>query len=551
MKEFMKKSQRIKIGLFLPFFLFGILSLFFLPAERAFCDEDPPVQLLYFYSEECEDCHFVEEFILEPLKEVYPINVNRISVDDKEGYERLVFMEEIIGDTENQIPVIILENKVMGGVEEIESDLEQNIIDFMEAAREEKYNDNQASNDIETPPPPYYPPKSSSKEKPSGPKPIPDKSPEKPETYSDNNQKIKDTYTVYAAYFSKQGCKQCNRAYRDLKYLQSKYSDLTIRIYDIADQESKILSEALGQICGIPENKRLTTPSICIGKDFLLGEDITLEKMEALILKYSMENSPPPWEMAEGVKKKAGQTIISRFKGLNTTTIMVAGLLDGINPCAFATIIFFISYLAYIGRKGKEILMVGVTFTLAVFVTYVLVGLGFLSFIKSLSFLPLLSKIVYLGTAIFALVLGVFSLRDYFICRKGNVGDMSLQLPDFLKKRIHKTIRKEANVKKYILGALATGFIISLLELACTGQVYLPTIIFVSRISKFKLRSMVYLLIYNLMFIFPLMTIFVTAYKGTSSQKLTAMFQRSSAPIKLGMAILFFTLACILIITFI
>ncbi|MGA1865594.1 MAG: cytochrome c biogenesis CcdA family protein [bacterium] len=543
--------QRIKIGLFILFFLFGIFSMVFFPGGKALCTEDTPVQLLYFYSEECEDCHYVEEFILEPLKELYPINVNRISVDDKEGYERLIFMEEIIGDTENQIPVIILENKVMGGIEEIESNLEQTIIDFMEAAREEKYNDTQAPYDTETPPTPYYPPKSTSKEKPSAPRPIPNKSPEQPKPYSDNNQKAKDTHKVYAAYFSKQGCKQCNRAYRDLEYLQSKYSNLTVRIYDIADQESKILSEALGKLCGVPENKRLTTPSICIGKDFLLEENITLEKMEELILKYSLEYSPPPWEMAEGVKKEAGQTIISRFKGLNITTIMVAGLLDGINPCAFATIIFFISYLAYIGRKGKEILMVGAAFTLAVFVTYVLVGLGFLSFIKSLSFLPLLSKIVYLGTAIFALVLGVFSLRDYFICRKGNVGDMALQLPDFLKKRIHKTIRKESNVKKFILGALVTGFIISILELACTGQVYLPTIIFVSRISKFKLRSMVYLLIYNLMFIFPLMTIFVTAYKGTSSQQLTAMLQRSSAPIKLGMAILFFALAGILIITFI
>ncbi|MGA1840834.1 MAG: cytochrome c biogenesis CcdA family protein [bacterium] len=542
--------QRIKTGLFILFFLSGILSMVFFPGRRALCTEDTTVQLLYFYSEECEDCHFVEEFILEPLKEFYPINLNRISVDDKEGYERLIFMEEIIGDTENQIPVIILENKVMGGIEEIESNLEQTIIDFMEAAREEKYNDTQAPHDTQAPPP-YYPQKSHSKEKSSTPESIPNKSPEHPEPYSDNNQKTKDTYKVYAAYFSKQGCKQCNRAYRDLEYLQSKYSNLTVRIYDIADQESKILSEALGQICGIPENKRLTTPSICIGKVFLLEENITLEKMEELILKYSLEYSPPPWEMAEGVKKKAGQTIISRFKGLNITTIMVAGLLDGINPCAFATIIFFISYLAYIGRKGKEILMVGGAFTLAVFVTYVLVGLGFLSFIKSLSFLPLLSKIVYLGTAIFALVLGVLSLRDYFICRKGNVGDMSLQLPDFLKKRIHKTIRKESNVKKYILGALVTGFIISILELACTGQVYLPTIIFVSRISKFRLRSMIYLLLYNLMFIFPLMTIFVTTYKGTSSQELAALFQRSSAPIKLGMAILFFALAGILIITFI
>ena len=123
-----KKALLHTSALFLVFFL----------GKRALCVEDPPVQLLYFYSEECEDCHFVTEFILEPLKEFYPINVNHICVDDKERYERLIFMEEIIGDTENQNPVIILENKVMGGVEEIEAHLEQTIIDFIEAAHEEK-----------------------------------------------------------------------------------------------------------------------------------------------------------------------------------------------------------------------------------------------------------------------------------------------------------------------------------------------------------------------------------------------------------------------------
>jgi hypothetical protein len=37
--------------------------------------------------------------------------------------------------------------------------------------------------------------------------------------------------------------------------------------------------------------------------------------------------------------------MVDRFKSLGLLTIVSPGLIDGINPCAFATLIFFISYL--------------------------------------------------------------------------------------------------------------------------------------------------------------------------------------------------------------
>jgi cytochrome c biogenesis protein CcdA len=57
--------------------------------------------------------------------------------------------------------------------------------------------------------------------------------------------------------------------------------------------------------------------------------------------------------------------------------VVLAGLVDGLNPCAFATIIFFVSYLSLSGKKGKEILITGASFTVGVFIAYLLVVLGF------------------------------------------------------------------------------------------------------------------------------------------------------------------------------
>ena len=126
---------------------------------------------------------------------------------------------------------------------------------------------------------------------------------------------------------------------------------------------------------------------------------------------------------------------------------------------------------------------------------------------------------------------------------------MSLNLPKGLRKRINAVIRKGRDTNRYVIGAFATGLVISLLELACTGQVYLPTIIFVSSMPELRLRAIFYLIIYNLLFIFPLIVVFILAYFGTSSKELTSFLQKHAAAVKIGLGILFFALGTWLLLS--
>jgi hypothetical protein len=226
---------------------------------------------------------------------------------------------------------------------------------------------------------------------------------------------------------------------------------------------------------------------------------------------------------------------------------MLAGLITGSNPYALAALIFFISYLTMVGRKREEILWIGMGFSGTVFVTYLLIGFGFLSFIQHLSFLPLFSRILYLLTVAFAFVLGVLSLYDYIQLKRGRPSQMKLQLPNFLKKRIHQTIRKESQSTRYFLVAVVAGFIISLLEFTCTGQVYLPTILFVINTPSLRTSAISYLLLYNVMFVTPLLIIFGIVYWGVTSEQLAFFLQKRASTIKLLTSLFFFFLAGILI----
>ena len=250
------------------------------------------------------------------------------------------------------------------------------------------------------------------------------------------------------------------------------------------------------------------------------------------------------------MRSQAKNNIIARFKSLGPFAIVAAGFVDGINPCAFTTIIFFMSYLALSGRKGRELIYVGIAFTTSVFLTYFLVGLGAFQFIQSLSVFSLFSRILYILIAALAFALGTLSLYDFIKARRGELKEIVLQLPRFLKRRIHKAIRG-TRTERFVLAAFVAGVVVSLLELACTGQVYLPTLCFVVGVPELRTNAIFYLVLYNVMFILPLVFIFCLTYFGTTSASLANVMQRHVALIKLLTSILFFGLCAFLVSTLI
>ena len=356
-------------------------------------------------------------------------------------------------------------------------------------------------------------------------------------------------YPVYLAYFSEPGCHDCDKAKIVLKDISAKYPDnIILKSFDISLSEDVELAEALGELYQMPEEERLLVPVIFLGDDYLFRDAITFDNLDKLIQKYLATEITAPWEKVKEKDLTTQERLIARFQSFGLAAVAVSGLIDGINPCAFASIIFFISYLTLINRKGREILWVGGMFTLSVFLTYFLIGNGALEMITSLSFLPLVRKIFVLVTVVLVLILGAVSLYDYLqFKKKGTTKDVKLQLPSFLKNLIHSTIRKNVRLSNYILMAAVTGFIVSLLELACTGQIYLPTIMFISTIPDLKVNALFYLLFYNLMFVVPLVLVFSFTYWGTTSVQWAALTQKNFGKIKIAMSLLFFGLAGLLL----
>lgn len=233
--------------------------------------------------------------------------------------------------------------------------------------------------------------------------------------------------------------------------------------------------------------------------------------------------------------------------------VFFAGLADGVNPCAFSTLIFLLSVLALAGRSRQEIALIGVVFTLTVFFTYMAAGLGLFAAVRQLQRFPLVSDVIrYLLFAALCL-LSLLSLRDARIAARGRPGDMMLQLPDQFKKRIHRAVRTGARSSALFGGTAVMGVLVSIFELACTGQVYLPTIAYMVRVQVGSsagipgaITPMALLLLYNVGFIIPLVAVFVVAFAGVTSKQLAKVFSRRIPLVKVILALVFAGMALLM-----
>ena len=354
-----------------------------------------------------------------------------------------------------------------------------------------------------------------------------------------DNGDIPTNRAIHITYFHKRGCQKCARASDILKRLKTEYPQVVVDLKYA--KENRELLEAMGALYNVPEVKRLTTPAVFIGDEYLLDE-LDETHLKAIVGKYFSTGVASRLSEAEEKTGEAESEIVKRFSAFGTLAVAGAGLLDGINPCAFATIVFFISYMSLVGRKRKEMLIAGGAFAAAVFVTYLLMGMGALKFLSFLNEFSAVAKCVYLLAAIGTFTLAFLSLYDAIKARQGKVKEITLQLPKSLKLRIHKVIREQTRTSGVIIGAVVIGFAISALELVCTGQVYLPTITFVMGVEGMRPNALSYLVLYNLMFVTPLLVVFGFVYWGTTSIQLGGVLQRHLMSVKLMTGVLLFGL---------
>lgn len=186
-------------------------------------------------------------------------------------------------------------------------------------------------------------------------------------------------------------------------------------------------------------------------------------------------------------------------------TVIVAGALDGINPCAFTVLLLFITAMTTTLQVGEQnpgalrsrLLGMGGIYIAAIFLTYLALGVGLLA---SLDFFTRQHVPARLA-ALLAVLLGLWMLKDYFLPDLG----WRLQAPARVGS-LARQMGKRATVPALVTG----GILIGLCTVPCSGAVYLA-ILSLLALQPTALLGYGYLVLYNLIFILPLVVILIAA----------------------------------------
>jgi hypothetical protein len=348
-------------------------------------------------------------------------------------------------------------------------------------------------------------------------------------------------------FFGSPTCGECLEIKEKLlKPLEARHKDsLQIRYRNIEDDRDFKLLTAMekGYKLTTTASQELYFPDTAI-----LGYDAIMKSGKPLIEAYLAHPEKWGYRHAYGDSSvdtvKASQLIADRMKTWYFIGLFAIGLVDGINPCAIASMIFLISFLGVQNRKRSDVLKIGLSFTATVFCTYFLLGLGafrVLSLMDKFYWFSLAIRIVAVGLAVWVALLSIWDAIHYY--RTKDTTDMKVQLPKGIKMLIHSVIRGNLSSNKIVVGAIITGFIVTLLEGACTAKIYLPTIMAMTHTFGFKLIGWLLLVFYNFLFVTPLLIVLIATAYGLKWNKLSKFQQKHMVLTKLLLALVLFGLA--------
>jgi len=347
-------------------------------------------------------------------------------------------------------------------------------------------------------------------------------------------------------FFGSSTCGECQQIKHTLLYpIGQEFADkLKINYYDTEDSKDYELMMRMERQYKVanPSPQELFLPDT-----FLLGFESIMANGRAMIEEYL--NDPQRRLAAIAVEEPAGdvnEALKERFDQFAFFSIVAAALVDAVNPCAIATIIFLVSFLATQKRKRTEVLAVGFAFAGTVFLTYLLLGIGAFKVITMLKQYFWVSRVIKWAAVTMAAIVGIISIIDALRFKKsGDAKEITLQLPKSVKLRIHKIITENMKGNRLIIGTIITGFLVTLLEAVCTGQVYLPTIVLMSQSSdnSMKLIGWLYLIMYNFIFVVPLLAVMVAAYYGMKWTDLSKLMQKHMTLVKLLLGVVMIGLA--------
>jgi cytochrome c biogenesis protein CcdA len=200
--------------------------------------------------------------------------------------------------------------------------------------------------------------------------------------------------------------------------------------------------------------------------------------------------------------------------------IGVAALIDSVNPCAFSILLLTVAFLLSIGKLRSNVLKIGSAYIAGLFFVYLLIGLGLL---QTLHLFDTPHFMASVGAALLVL-LGLINVTNEFV----PAFPIKLAIPHSVHRRM-AVLMERASVPT----ALGLGGLVGVCEFPCTGGPYLM-VLGLLRDQATYYTGVGYLLLYNVIFVLPLVLILLVASDASLLGKVQQWQQQRRRAMRLG-----------------
>jgi len=356
---------------------------------------------------------------------------------------------------------------------------------------------------------------------------------------------------VYLYFFWSEKCPHCMQARPDILEMEKEYPWLKLHSYELSKNIDNVrtyisMAASLG-------NEARSVPAFVFCGNLLSGYDSHQTTGESLreyleaCYQFVKESNPQPSAYFDYYSRKSdSRSVEIPFIGelsaddysLPVLTILIAGM-DAFNPCAFFVLLFLLSMMVHSRSRGRMVLIGGifVFFSGAMYFLFMVAWLNLFVYLGELSFITLIAGSL-------AVLMALINIKDFFWFKKG----ISLSISNEKKPALFDRVRHLLRLESLFTAAVASVFlaiVANSYELLCTAgfpMIY-TRILTLSSISTTAYYF--YLLLYNLVYVLPLLVIVILFTIKLGSRKLT---EHEGMVLKLLSGVMMLQLGALLII---
>ena len=342
-------------------------------------------------------------------------------------------------------------------------------------------------------------------------------------------------------------CPHCAEALPYVDNLAVLRTDLDVRSYQLVGEPDnvaryQVMASSLGE-------EARTVPAFFLCNTMLTGFDpeVTPQQLEGLLTRCKQHVLTH--QTLTGFRGMEQEPIVLHIpfvgaidagvSSLPIITLLIAGV-DAFNPCAFFVLMFLLSLMLHTGKR-RRMLLVGGVFVFFSGLLYFLFMSAWLNLFRVIGHLDAIT----MGAAVVALLVGLINIKDFFWFKQGVSLTISEQAKPKLFQRM-RTLLQARSLPAMLLAASGLALFANLYEFLCTAgfpMVY-TRILTLSELTNMQYYA--YLLLYNLVYVIPLLVIVLLFVVAMGARKLR---EAEGRVLKLLSGSMMLTLGLVLLIT--